>query len=167
VSRSHTACVALFRRLPRAAALALLALAVTSPARAGESGATPGPAVAPFGVDLSLSSNPFHAGVRLPLVNPAERPAGGLTPYLSAGATDSARNLDATAPDLSRREIEASRASQRMDVGAGLNWNLTERFQLFGELGFQRAREQSYSLFGTGANRDGTYIKGGVTIRVP
>jgi hypothetical protein len=157
----------LARCLSRAAVLSLLALAVTSPARAGESGAAPAPAVEPFGVDLSLSSNPFHSGVRLPLVSPAERPGGGITPYLSAGATDPTRNLDAAASDLSRREIEASRSSQRMDVGAGLNWNLTDRLQLFGELGFQRAREQSYSLFGTGANRDGTYIKGGVTIRVP
>ena len=54
-----------------------------------------------------------------------------------------------------------------MDVGAGLNWTLTDRLQLFGEMGFQRAREQSYSLFGLEGNRDGTYIKGGFTIRVP
>ena len=118
---------------------------------------------APFGIDLSLSGNPFESTVRIPLGRPGE--ASGLTPYVSAGATDPARSLD-VGPGLLGRDIEASRNSQRLDLGAGLSWNLTDRLRLFGEMGFQRARDQSYSLFGLEGNRDGTYIKGGLTIRV-
>jgi len=120
----------------------------------------------PFGIELSLSGNPFESSVRIPLLGHPGPPAGSLTPYVSAGATDPSRILDGSSV-LSRRDLEASRASQRMDIGAGLNWNLTDRLQLFGEMGFQRAREQSYSLFGLDGNRDGTYVKGGFTIRAP
>jgi hypothetical protein len=84
---------------------------------------------------------------------------------VSAGATDPTRNFDAVS-GLLGRDVEASRGSQRLDVGAGLNWNLTDQLKLFGEVGFQRAREHSYSLFGLEGNRDGTYLKGGLTIRV-
>jgi hypothetical protein len=116
-------------------------------------------------VDLSLSGNPFESSVRVPLLPQGERSPGWITPYVSAGATDPSRNVDASI--LPRRDIETSRATQRMDIGAGLNWNLTDRLQLFGEMGFQRARDQSYSLFGIDGNRDGTYVKGGFTIRIP
>ena len=119
----------------------------------------------PFGIELSLSGNPFESNIRIPLTGRGV-PSGSLTPYISAGATDPSRAPDA-ATALSARGLEASRTSQRMDIGAGLNWNLTDRVQLFGELGFQRSREQSYSLFGIEGNRDGTYVKGGLTIRVP
>jgi hypothetical protein len=137
-----------------AAAAAIASLAVGASVEAGE------PAI-----DLSLSGNPFESTVRVPLLPQPERAPGSITPYVSAGTTDPSRTPDASV--LPRRDIETSRSSQRMDVGAGLNWNLTDRVQLFGEMGFQRAREQSYSLFGVDGSRDGTYVKGGFTIRVP
>ena len=138
----------------------LAALALASPADAGD-GAWVQTIVrdltAPFGVDLSLSGNPFASSVRIPFGRHDEA-VGTLTPYVSAGATDSARNLDAT-PGLLGRDVEASRGSQRLDVGAGLNWNLTDQLKLFGEVGFQRAREQSYSLFGSRATATGPTSK--------
>jgi hypothetical protein len=149
--------------------LALAALALASPAGAGDTAwaqTVVRDINAPFGIDLSLSGNPFESNVRIPLLGRPDGAGGSLTPYVSAGATDPTRSLD-TSRVLPRRDIEANRTSQRTDVGAGLNWNLTDRLQLFGEMGFQRAREQSYSLFGLEGNRDGSYVKGGVTIRVP
>ena len=148
------------------AAIAAIAVALAAPLYAGAAGDAPSVPASPFGIDLSLSGNPFESSVRVPLTGSSERPPGSITPYVSAGATDPSRTLGATST-LPPREIEASRTSQRMDVGAGLKWNLTERLQLFGEMGFERAREQSYSLFGADGNRDGTYVKGGFTIRVP
>ena len=147
----------------------LAALALASPAGAGDTAWAPTvvrDVNAPFGIDLSLSGNPFESSVRIPLLGRPDGAVGSLMPYVSAGTTDPTRSLDAL-PILPRRDIEANRTSQRMDVGAGLNWHRNDRLQLFGEMGFQRAREQSYSLFGLEGNRDGTYVKGGFTIRVP
>ena len=156
------------RLAPAVAVLVLSALALPSPSHAADAAwvqTIVRDLNAPFGIDLSLSGSPFASSVRIPLGHQDEV-AGGLIPYVSAGATDPTRNLNA-APGLLGRDIEALRTSQRLDVGAGLNWYLSERLQVFGEMGFQRAREQSYSPFGLEGGRDGTYVKGGITIRVP
>jgi hypothetical protein len=124
---------------------------------------------APFGMDLALSVSPFVSSLRIPVLPNTELPVGSITPYVSVGATDPSREIG-EGYVLPRREVETNRTSQRMDVGAGLSWNLTDRVQLFGEMGFQRSRQQSYSLIGADPGRrdfDGTYVKGGFTIRVP
>jgi hypothetical protein len=147
----------------------LISLTLTSSAGAGDAAWTQAVVQdlsAPFGIDLSLSGNPFESSVRIPLLGRPEAGRSTLTPYVSAGATDPTRGVDPS-PVLPRRDIEANRTSQRIDLGTGLNWNLSDRLQLFGEMGFQRAREQSYSVFGLEGHRDGTYVKGGFTIRVP
>jgi hypothetical protein len=123
----------------------------------------------PFGVELSLSGSPFESAVRIPVLPHTDLPVGSITPYLSAGVTNPAGTVG-EAYVLPRREIETNRASQRMDVGAGLNWFLTDRIQLFGEMGLQKSRQQPYSLIGADPGRrdfEGTYVKGGITIRVP
>jgi hypothetical protein len=113
---------------------------------------------APFGVDLSLSGNPFASSVRIPLGRHDEA-VGTLTPYVSAGATDPTRNFDAVS-GLLGRDVEASRGSQRLDVGAGLNWNLTDQLKLFGEVGFQRARSTRTRSSGSRATATGPTSRG-------
>jgi len=114
---------------------------------------------------LTLLDKPDDTFVRLPLAPQRWSLFGRMQPYasLSPRARAPAEELTGLAAPI--RETDA--LSKGVDVGAGLSWHLSDRFQLFGEYQLLNMGGRMAPTEGSPGRRelDAPSLKGGLSIR--
>ena len=80
---------------------------------------------------ITLSAKPDDTFVRLPLAPQRWSLFGRMQPYASLSPRTQAPAEEPTGLTAPIRETDA--LSKGVDVGAGLSWHLSDRFELFGE----------------------------------
>lgn len=156
------------RFVSRARALAAgLSLAALLGAAAGDAGDARDEAVLDSVVrdlGISLSSRPESNVLRLPLATDGWSLFGHLQPYASVGPR--AYTLTGEPSGLAAPPRDTDDFARGVGVGAGLNWRLTDRLQLFGEYQFLNMGGHSVPD-GTLGRRDidNPGLRGGFSIR--
>jgi hypothetical protein len=114
---------------------------------------------------LTLLNKPDDASVRLPLAPQRWSLFGRMQPYASLSPRVQALPEDVAGLAAPIRERDTF--SKGVDVGAGLSWHLSDRFELFGEYQLLNTGPRNAQPDGSTGRRDleAPSLKGGFSIR--